>query len=54
MASGQAAPPGKTRHEHPRLHIYLLGSPQVKWDDQVLSIPRRQVRALLYYLATHL
>jgi DNA-binding SARP family transcriptional activator len=54
MSSSQADLTDRTRHEHPRLRIYLLGSPQVKWDDEVLDVPRRQVRALLYYLATHL
>jgi adenine-specific DNA methylase len=34
-----------------RVQIALLGSPTVVWADQPLTIPRRQVRALLYRLA---
>ncbi len=34
-----------------RLHVYLLGPPRVEWDGAALSVPRRQVRALLYRLA---
>jgi len=33
------------------LRVYLLGPPRVETTDAVLSIPRRQVRALLYRLA---
>jgi DNA-binding SARP family transcriptional activator/predicted ATPase len=33
------------------LHIKLLGPPAVHWQGQPLAIPRRHVRALLYYLA---
>jgi DNA-binding SARP family transcriptional activator len=33
------------------LQVYLLGPPRAEWDGAVLSIPRRQVRALLYRLA---
>lgn len=33
--------------------IYLLGPPEVVWDGRPLVIPRRQVRALLYRLATY-
>lgn len=35
------------------LRFYLLGPPYVTWNDSVLEIPRRQVRGLLYYLATY-
>ena len=35
------------------LKFYLLGPPYVTWNDSVLDIPRRQVRGLLYYLATY-
>jgi DNA-binding SARP family transcriptional activator len=35
------------------LKFYLLGPPQVTWNDTVLDIPRRQVRVLLYYLASY-
>ena len=35
-----------------RLEFFLLGPPQVKWNESVLEISRRQVRALLYYLAS--
>lgn len=34
------------------LEVHLLGPPQVAWDGSVLPVPRRQVRALLYCLAT--
>ena len=34
------------------LKFYLLGPPQVTWNDSVLDISRRQVRILLYYLAS--
>ncbi len=45
------------RVEHPPsqrdvIQFRLLGSPSVEISDGALSIPRRQVRALLYYLAT--
>lgn len=33
------------------LQVYLLGPPRVEWSGTVLSVPRRQVRALLYRLA---
>lgn len=32
------------------LHVALLGSPKVRWRDQSLVVPRRQLRALLYRL----
>jgi DNA-binding SARP family transcriptional activator/Flp pilus assembly protein TadD len=35
----------------PALRIHLLGPPTVFWDDQILNIPRRLVRALMYRLA---
>ncbi len=35
------------------LKFYLLGPPYVTWNDSVLDFPRRQVRGLLYYLATY-
>ena len=38
----------------PVLRVYLLGSPRIEWAGQPLSIPRRQVRALLYRLVTRL
>src|SRR5262245_50868421 len=34
------------------LTLRLLGVPQVTWAGKPLTIPRRAVRALLYYLAT--
>lgn len=34
-----------------QLHVHLLGTPEVAWQGQPLDLPRRQVRALLYYLA---
>ncbi len=36
------------------LQIYLLGPPKVEWTNAAFAIPRRQARALLYRLATHL
>ncbi len=35
----------------PTLVVSLLGAPLVYWNNEPLSIPRRQARALLYYLA---
>ena len=35
------------------LKFYLLGPPRVTWNDSVLDISRRQVRILLYYLASY-
>ena len=35
------------------LEAYLLGPPIVLWDKNLLHVPRRQVRALLYCLAAH-
>jgi DNA-binding SARP family transcriptional activator/predicted ATPase len=35
------------------LAINLLGAPQVRQDDQPLTITRKKSRALLYYLAAH-
>ncbi|MEM7344351.1 MAG: BTAD domain-containing putative transcriptional regulator, partial [Chloroflexota bacterium] len=35
------------------LSIALLGSPEIKLDQQPLTISRRKSRALLYYLAAH-
>jgi DNA-binding SARP family transcriptional activator len=37
-----------------RLHIYVLGPPRVEWRNQSVTIGRRQVRALLYYLGANL
>ena len=34
------------------LQISLLGPPQVEWAGQPVAVPRRQVRALLFYLAS--
>lgn len=36
------------------LQIYLLGPPEGAWAGRLLAIPRRQARAMLYHLATHL
>ncbi|MEA3335021.1 MAG: AAA family ATPase [Chloroflexota bacterium] len=36
------------------LRLYLLGPPQIHWDDRRFNIPRRQARALLYRLATRM
>lgn len=36
------------------LYISMLGAPEVRWQAEPLLIPRRQTRALLYYLAAHL
>lgn len=33
------------------LRVYLLGTPMVEWMGRPLDIPRRKVRALLFYLA---
>jgi DNA-binding SARP family transcriptional activator len=33
------------------LQVYLLSPPRAEWSGTVLSVPRRQVRALLYRLA---
>lgn len=35
------------------LKFYLLGPPYVTWNDSTLNISRRQVRILLYYLASY-
>jgi len=35
----------------PLLRLFLLGPPVIKWEQTSLTIPRRQVRALLYRLA---
>jgi len=34
-----------------QLHIHLLGLPELTWQGELLAMPRRQVRALLYRLA---
>ncbi len=34
-----------------RLSVRMLGQPKILWGDQVLSIKRKQVRVLIYYLA---
>ncbi len=36
------------------LSISMLGAPEVRWQTKPLLIPRRQTRALLYYLAARL
>ena len=38
----------------PLLTIAMLGPPRIRWRGAVISIPRRQVRALLYRLAVTL
>jgi serine/threonine protein kinase len=42
-----AASPASTT----RLKIQLFGPPALSWDDQALEMPRRQARALIYFLA---
>jgi DNA-binding SARP family transcriptional activator len=37
--------------KHPSLQVRLLGPPEVAWLGQSIHIPRRQTRALLYFLA---
>ena len=37
--------------ESAELHVNLLGPPQIAWRGVSFEAPRRQVRALLYYLA---
>lgn len=36
------------------LQVHILGPPRVEWAGRPLSLPRRQLRALLYLLATQL
>ena len=36
------------------MHIYLFGSCQIVWQGQPFTLPRRQLRALLYRLAAQL
>ena len=36
----------------PSLEVRLLGHPEVMWNGHLLAIPRRQARALLFYLAS--
>ncbi len=36
------------------LQVHILGPPRVEWAGRPLSLPRRQIRALLYLLATQL
>ena len=38
----------------PDVRISLLGTPRIEWAGQSFVIPRRQTRALLFYLATRL
>lgn len=42
---------GQQGASRPFLRLHLLGSPIVFWDDTILTISRRAVRALLYRLA---
>src|SRR5512140_2114365 len=35
----------------PQLRINLLGPPQIQWDQATLVIPRKMLRAMLFYLA---
>ncbi len=42
------------RYDTIDLYIALLGAPEVRWQTTPLLIPRRQTRALLYYLAAQL
>lgn len=34
------------------LQVFLLGTPEVRWENQVLPVKRRYPRALLFYLAS--
>ena len=36
-----------------KLSVRMLGQPLITWGEQPLTIPRRQARLLLYYLACH-
>lgn len=42
----------ESSQDNSMLRFFLLGSPAVKFGDQTLDIPRRQVRTLLYLLAS--
>lgn len=44
---------GQQAASRPLLRLHLLGSPIIFWEDAILTIPRRAVRALLYRLACH-
>jgi ABC-type oligopeptide transport system substrate-binding subunit/DNA-binding SARP family transcriptional activator len=35
------------------LQVCLLGPPEIRWAGETLEIPRRQPRAILYFLAAH-
>ncbi len=48
------APDAQLDPAGPRLRLRLLGPPDVTWDGQPVTIPRRQPRALLYRLASQL
>jgi DNA-binding SARP family transcriptional activator len=53
--SAQIAPVKRQEIKHAKnLRIFLLGPPVITWCDEVLSISRRQVRALLYRLSADL
>jgi DNA-binding SARP family transcriptional activator len=43
--------PSPISHANNHLGIYLLGPPFVQWNKEAVSIARRNVRAILYYLA---
>ncbi len=49
MSSRSASPHAPPRPEN--LEVYLLGPPRLVSGRAILTAPRRQVRALLYYLA---
>lgn len=40
------------KSDTPRLNIFVLGPPRIEIDGHTKSISRRQVRAMLYYLAS--
>ena len=35
----------------PVLSIKLLGFPEIEWDHQPVTVPRKTLRAMLFYLA---
>jgi predicted ATPase len=51
---GQPTSSGPPESAAARLRIYVLGPPRVEWRDHSVTIARRQVRALLYYLGASL
>ncbi len=52
-AAGNDEPGSQAIDKEARLQIYLIGPSWIQWQDEAVTVCRRQARGLLYRLAAH-